>query len=75
LWAWFLKSKTGGKEFVNCDISGKKIDNDLHFVLGKTPNHDADECGSVTAEITRINGPRRGTRARSPPSRITLSAS
>lgn len=50
--AWVLKSKTGGKESVNCQVSTKQADNDLHIVLVNTSAHDASECSSVTAETS-----------------------
>jgi hypothetical protein len=47
--AWFLASKTGGKESVYCEVAGKKVHNDLRTVLASTTGHDAGECGRVTA--------------------------
>jgi hypothetical protein len=43
-----LKTKPGGKESVNCELTGKEA-NDIHIVLANSP--DDPECSSVTAEM------------------------
>ena len=47
--AFFLKSKPGGSESVNCHLTGKEA-NDIHIVL-RSSKTDTDECNSVTAEM------------------------
>ena len=46
--AFVLKTRPGGAESVNCDLTGKEA-NDIHIVLARSPS--ATECRSVTAEM------------------------